>query len=81
VNFGMTPKNNKKDMREIMVLKDGMRWWFGGNSNRHSSREQFSWCSQFGADNRNWKIHGSVTTHTGSSVSFSAHAKQMVRLI
>jgi hypothetical protein len=25
VTFGMTPKNNQKDMRGITVLKDGMR--------------------------------------------------------
>jgi len=40
--FGMTPKkNNQKDMRGITVLKDGMRWRFGGNSNRHSSQEKY----------------------------------------
>jgi hypothetical protein len=38
VIFGMTQKK-QKDMREITVLKDGMRWRFGGNSNRHSSWE------------------------------------------
>ena len=38
VIFGMTPKKNQKDMRGITVLKDGMRWRFGENSNRHSSR-------------------------------------------
>jgi hypothetical protein len=37
VIFGMTHKKKQKDMREITVLKDGMRWRFGGNSNRHSS--------------------------------------------
>jgi len=36
VIFDMT-KKKQKDMREITVLKDGMRWRFGGNSNRHSS--------------------------------------------
>jgi len=41
VIFGMTPKKNKKDMRGITVLKDGMRWRFGGNSNRHSSRGKY----------------------------------------
>jgi hypothetical protein len=39
--FGMTLKKNKKDMRGITVLKDGMRWQFGGNSNRHSSRGKY----------------------------------------
>jgi len=39
--FGMTPKKNQKDKREITVLKDGMRWQFGRNSNRHSSRGKY----------------------------------------
>jgi hypothetical protein len=96
VIFGMTPKKNQKDMRGITVLKDGMRWRFGRNSNRHSSRGKYgrhilsTWSqsgshgahrSQSGTDNRNLKIHGSVTTHIGGSVLFSAHAKRMVRLI
>jgi len=37
--------------------------------------------SQSGAGNRNRPIHGLVTTHTGGSVPFAAHAKWMVRLI
>jgi hypothetical protein len=36
---------------------------------------------QSDADNRNRKIHGSVTTHTGGSIPFNGHAKRMVRLI
>jgi hypothetical protein len=47
----------------------------------HVILEQFSRRSQSGVDNQNRQIHGSVTTHTGGSVPFSAHAKQMVRLI
>jgi hypothetical protein len=47
----------------------------------HVMSERFAQHSQSGADNRNRKIHGSVTTHTGGSVLFSAHAKRMVRLI
>jgi len=39
--FGMTPKKNKKETRGKTVLKDGMRWLFGGNSNRHSSRGKY----------------------------------------
>lgn len=35
------------------------------------------WRSQSGVDNRNRQIHGSLTTHTGGSVPFSAHAKRM----
>jgi hypothetical protein len=46
----------------------------------HMMSERFSRRSQSEAVNRNRKIHGSVTMHTGSSVSFSAHAKRMVRL-
>jgi hypothetical protein len=38
VIFCMTHKKKQKDMREITVLKDGMRWRFGENSNHHSSR-------------------------------------------
>jgi hypothetical protein len=47
----------------------------------HVMSERFARRSQSGADNWNWQIHGSVTTHTGGSVPFSAHAKRMVRLI
>ena len=47
----------------------------------HMMSEWFAWRSQSGADNRNRKIHGSMTTHTDGSVLFSAHAKRMVRLI
>jgi hypothetical protein len=37
VIFGITPKKNQKDMQGITVLKDGIRWRFDRNSNRHSS--------------------------------------------
>jgi hypothetical protein len=47
----------------------------------HVTSEWFSRRSQSGANNRNRQIHGSVTTHTGGSVPFNAHAKRMVRLI
>ena len=47
----------------------------------HVTSERFTRLSQSGADNRHRQIHGSVTTHTGNSVPFSAHAKRMVRLI
>jgi hypothetical protein len=43
--------------------------------------EQFTRRSQFGVDNRNRQIHGSVTMHTGGSVLFAAHAKRMERFI
>jgi hypothetical protein len=46
----------------------------------HVMSERFSRRSQSRAVNRNGEIHGSVTTHTGGFVPFSAHAKRMVRL-
>jgi hypothetical protein len=42
----------------------------------HVTLERFSQHSQSGANNRNRKIHGSVTTHTGGSIPFSAHASE-----
>jgi len=48
---------------------------------KHVTSERFTRRSQSGAGNRNQPIHSSVTTHTGGSVLFAAHAKQMVRLI
>jgi hypothetical protein len=47
----------------------------------HVTSERFSQRSQSSANNRNRQIHGLVTTHTGSSVPFSAHVKRMIRLI
>jgi hypothetical protein len=47
----------------------------------HVTSERFTRRSQSGPGNQNRLIHGSVTTHIGGSVSFAAHAKQMVRLI
>jgi len=47
----------------------------------HVPSERITWLSQSGAGNQNRPIHGSVTTHTGDSISFAAHAKRMVRLI
>jgi hypothetical protein len=48
---------------------------------QHVMSERFTQRSQFGADNQNRQIHGSVTAHTDSSVPFIAHVKWMVRLI
>jgi len=48
---------------------------------QHVTSEWFIRRSQFDADNQNRQIHGLVTTHTGNSVPFTAHAKRMVRLI
>jgi len=47
----------------------------------HVMSKRFSRRPQSRAVNRNWQIHGSVTTHTGGSIPFSAHAKRIVRLI
>jgi hypothetical protein len=47
----------------------------------HVTSERFTRQSQSGADNRNRQIYGSVTTHTGGSIPFSAYAKRMVILI
>jgi hypothetical protein len=47
----------------------------------HVTSERFTRCSQSDAGNLNQSIHGGVTTHTGGSVPFVAHAKQMIRLI
>ena len=41
----------------------------------HVMSERFTRRSQSDAGNRNRPIHGSVTTHTGGSVLFAAHAK------
>jgi len=47
----------------------------------HVMSERFTRRSQSGAGNRNRQIHSSMTTHTGGSIPFAAHAKRMVRLI
>jgi len=47
----------------------------------HVTSQRFTQRSQSGASNQNQPIHGSVTTHTGSSILFAAHAKRVVRLI
>ncbi|KAJ7002821.1 hypothetical protein NC653_008133 [Populus alba x Populus x berolinensis] len=44
---------------------------------QHVMSERFTRHSQSGAGNRNRPIHGSVTMHTGGSVPFVTHAKQM----
>ena len=93
VIFGMTPKKNQKDMRdnglegwnEVAVWQEFKPQFISGEIwtayIEHVTSERFSRRSHSGADNRNRQIHGSVTTHTGGSVPFSAHAKRMVRVI
>jgi hypothetical protein len=34
---------------------------------------------QYGVENQNKEIHGSITTHTGRSIPFVSHVKHMVR--
>jgi hypothetical protein len=38
-DFWYDTQKKAKNMRGTTGLKDGMRWRFGGNLNRHSSRE------------------------------------------
>jgi len=85
--FGM---KHKRRLKKYERSKAGTTWRFGGISNHytlwqqyieHVTSEQFIRCSQSDAGNQNRSIHGSVTTHTGNSVSFAAYAKRMVRLI
>jgi hypothetical protein len=93
VIFGMTKKKAKRYVRdnglegwnEVAVWREFKPLFILGDIwttyIEHVISKRFSRRSQSSADNRNWQIHGSVTTHIGGSVSFSAHAKRMVRLI
>jgi hypothetical protein len=93
VIFGMTKKKAKRYARdnglegwnEVAVWREFKPPFILGDIRtayiEHVISERFSRRSQSSANNRNRQIHGSVTTHTGGSVSFSAHAKRMVRLI
>ena len=95
VIFGMTPKkkskrhardNSLEGWNQVAVWQEIFKPPFISGEIwtahiEHVTSERFSRRSQSGADNRNRKIHGSMTTHTGGSVPFSAHAKRMVRLI
>ena len=94
VIFGMTPRKKQKktardkgfqgwndvavwrDFKPIYIPEDIWPHYL-----EHVMSERFTRRSQSGAGNRNRAIHGSVTTHTGGSVPFSAHAKRMVRLM
>ena len=93
VMFGTTQKKAKRYVRdnglegwnEVAVWREFKQPFISGNIWMtyidHVTSERFTRRSQSSADNRNRQIHGSVTTHTGGSVPFSAHAKRMVRLI
>jgi len=94
VIFGMTPKkkskrhardNDLEGWNEVAVWQEFkppfISWEIWTAYIEHMTSERFSRRSQSGTDNRNRRIHGSVTTHTGGSVPFSTHAKRMVRLI
>jgi hypothetical protein len=65
-----------KDFRLSYISKDIWVQYI-----HHVMFEWFTWRSQSGAENQNWQIHGSVTTHIDGSVLFIAHTKRMVRLI
>jgi len=65
-----------RDFKPIYILDDIWAHYL-----EHVMSEWFTRRSQSSASNRNRPIHGSVTTHTGGSVPFATHAKQMVRLI
>ncbi|KAJ6947721.1 hypothetical protein NC651_002174 [Populus alba x Populus x berolinensis] len=61
-----------RDFKPIYILVDIWLQYL-----EHIKSEWFTRCSQSGAGNRNQPIHGSVTTHTGGSISFAAHVKRM----
>ena len=65
-----------KDFKPIYISEDLWPHYL-----EHVTSEWFTRRSQSGAGNRNRSIHGSVTTHTGGSVLFTAYVKWMVRLI
>ena len=77
--------NGLKGWNEVVVWWDFKPPFISGDIwmqyIEHVMSKWFARRSQSGAGNRNRPIHGSVTTHTGGSVSFAAHAKRMVRLI
>ena len=95
VIFGMkqkkkTKKKNTRDnglqgWNDVAVWRDFKPLYFPGDLwpqyIKHVMSERFTQRSQSGAGNRNRHINDSVTTHTGGSIPFAAHAKQMVRLI
>jgi hypothetical protein len=89
VIFGMTPKKKSKrharyngleGWNEVAVWQEFKPPFISGKIwttyIEHMTSKRFSRRSQSGADNQNRQIYGSVTTHTGGSVPFSAHAKQ-----
>jgi hypothetical protein len=90
---GMTQKKAKTNARDnglegwndVAVWRDFKPPYISGDIwlqyIEHVMSERFARRSQFGADNQNRQIHGSVTTRTNGSVLCSAHAKRMVRLI
>jgi len=65
-----------RDFKSLDILDDIWPQYI-----EHVMSERFTQHSQFGAGNRNRKIRGLVTMHTGSFVPFAAHAKRIVRLI
>ena len=95
MNFGMTQKKKKakryardnglEDWNEVAVWQEFKLSFISGDIWTqyidHETSERFARCLKSNVDNRNQQIHGSMTTYTDSSISFSAQAKRMVRLI
>jgi len=91
--FGMKHKKRKKNTRDnglqgwndVAVWRDFKPLYILADIwlqyIEHVISERFTRHSQSDAGNRNRPIHGPVTTHTGGSILFAAHAKQMVRLM
>ena len=67
---GLQSWNDVAVWRDIYIPKDIWPHYL-----EHVTFERFTRRSQSSAGNRNRPIHGSVTTHTGGSVPFAAHAK------
>ena len=90
VIFGMKHKKRARDnglqgWNDMVIWRDFTPLYIPGDIwpqyIEHVMSKRFTRHSQSGAGNRNQQINGSVTTHTGSFVSFAAHAKRMVKVI
>jgi len=71
-DFGMKHKKKQKKPREIMVSKAGMTWWFGGISNRYTSRQIYGRTIL-----SSWRLSGSHDAH--STVLATGIGQFMVR--
>ena len=92
--FGMNHKkkakkyardNDLQGQNDVVVWRDFKPPYIPGDIwtqyIKHVTSERFTRRSQFGAGNWNQQIHGLLTTDTGGSILFAAHAKRIVRLI